>query len=186
MNKILTFLIIILSSNLVVGQFQEEKFLNAQIGLGLSAPNNSVTEIVDDGFFAQGELVMKLASWVEIRPYVGLIWTNSKGKDLNGNITDEKAESKAALLGGKARLRAPIPWIAPYVELGIGTSIGKFVTDTAFDAIEKGGVIYHISFAFGLELGRNNNVDLGLVYYFQPTVQQYAGAFAVGLTFPLK
>ena len=40
-------------------------------------------------------------------------------------------------------------------------------------------------FAFGLELGKNNNVDLGFAYYFQPSVEQLAGAFAVGITFPL-
>jgi hypothetical protein len=31
-----------------------------------------------------------------------------------------------------------------------------------------------------------NSVDLGFAYYFQPSVEQYAGAFALGLTFPLN
>ena len=105
-----------------------------------------------------------------------------------GGFTDKdpKAESKAFLLGGKARLRAPIPWVAPYIEIGIGTSIGKFETITAFDNIDKSGIIYHIPFSFGLELGKNNNLDLGFAYYFQPSVEQYAGAFSVGVTFPLN
>lgn len=157
-----------------------------QIGYGLSAPSYSVDEIVDDGFFAQGELVLKAASWVEFRPYVGFILTNSNGNDLNDNPTNEKAESKAFLLGGKARVRAPIPWVAPYIEVGIGTSIGKFETFTAFDNIDKSGIIYHIPLSFGLELGRNNNIDLGFAYYLQPSVEQYAGAFAIGITIPLK
>ena len=33
---------------------------------------------------------------------------------------------------------------------------------------------------------KNNNVDLGFTYYFQPSVQQFVGAFAVGITFPLN
>ena len=185
MKKVLI-LVVILTSSLAEAQFIKEKSINPQIGLGLSAPNNSADEIVDDGFFAQGDLVLKVASWIEIRPYVGFIWTNSNGKDLNNNPTNEKAESKALLLGSKTRVRAPIPWIAPYVEIGIGTSIGKFETFTAFDDIDKTGIIYHVPFSFGFELGRNNNVDLGFAYYFQPSVEQYAGAFAVGLTFPLK
>lgn len=41
-------------------------------------------------------------------------------------------------------------------------------------------------FSLGLELGKNNNVDLAFTYYFQPSVEQYVGAFAVGLKFPLK
>jgi len=186
MKKTLILLLIILSSTLAEAQFIKEKSINAQIGYGLSAPNNSVAEVVDTGFFVQGELVLKVASWVEIRPYAGFILTNSNGKDLNDNPTDEKAESKAVLLGGKVRVRAPIPWVAPYIELGIGTSIGKFRTFTAFDDIDKSGIIYHIPFSLGLELGRNNSVDLGLTYYFQPSVEQFAGAFAVGITFPLR
>ena len=186
MKKTLILIVIILTSNLVDAQFIKEKSINAQIGYGLSAPNNSVDEIVDDGFFAQGEFVLKVTSWFELRPYAGLILTNSNGKDLNDNPTDERAESKAFLLGGKARVRAPIPWVAPYIEFGIGTSIGKFETFTAFDNIDKSGIIYHIPFSLGLELGRNNNVDLAFTYYFQPSVEQYVGAFAVGITFPLN
>jgi hypothetical protein len=186
MKKTLILLIIALTSNLVEAQFIKEKSINAQIGYGLSAPYNSVDEVVDDGFFAQGELVLKVKSWIEFRPYAGFILTSSNGEDLNGNPTNEKAESKAFLLGGKVRVRAPIPWVAPYVEIGIGTSIGKFETFTAFDNIDKSGIIYHIPFSFGLELGKNNNVDLGFAYYFQPSVEQFAGAFAVGITFPLN
>ncbi len=186
MRKTLILLIVVLTSNLTQAQFIKEKSINAQIGYGLSTPNNSLDEVVDDGFFAQGELVLKVASWVEFRPYAGLILTSSDGRDLNNNPTDEKAESKAFLLGGKARVRAPIPWVAPYVEIGIGTSIGKFETLTAFDNIDKSGIIYHIPFSLGLELGKNNTFDLGFTYYFQPSVEQYVGAFAVGITFPLK
>lgn len=185
MKKNLIILVVLISS-LAEAQFIKEKSINVQIGYGLSVPYYSIDEIVDDGFFVQGELVMKVASWIEFRPYAGFILTNSNGKDLHNNPTDEMAETKAFLLGGKVRVRAPIPWIAPYAEIGIGTSIGKFETATYFSNIDKSGIIYHIPFSFGLELGRNNNVDLGFVYYFQPSVEQYVGAFAVGVTIPLK
>lgn len=69
MKKTLILLIIILTSNLAEAQFIKEKSINAQIGYGLSAPNNSVDGTVNSGFFAQGELVLKVASWIEIRPY---------------------------------------------------------------------------------------------------------------------
>ncbi len=185
MRITLLFILIALTSNIVEAQFIKEKSIHAQIGYGLSTPNNSVDEVVDDGFFAQGELVLKAASWIEFRPYAGFILTSSNGKDLDDNPTNEKAESKALLLGGKARVRAPIPWVAPYVEIGIGTSIGKFETLTAFDNIDKSGIVYHIPLSLGLELGKNNTIDLGFSYYFQPAVEQYAGAFALGITFPL-
>ena len=186
MKKALTILIILLVSNIASAQFVKEKSINAIIGYGISVPYNSIDDVADRGLLLQGELVLKVRSWFELRPYAGLILTSSNGKDLNNNPTNEIAESKAFLLGGKARLRAPIPWVAPYLELGIGTSIGKFETFTYYDNIDKGGIIYHIPFAFGLELGKNNNVDVGFTYYFQPSVKQFVGAMAVGITFPLK
>ncbi|TDU34312.1 outer membrane protein with beta-barrel domain [Gelidibacter sediminis] len=186
MKKNLIFLAILMISALAQAQFIKEKSLNIQIGYGLSGPYYSNDDIVDSGFFLQGEYILKAASWVEFRPYAGLIITNSNGKDLNENPTNEKAETKAFLMGGKARLRAPIPWVAPYVEIGIGTSIGKFETYTAYTNIHKSGIIYHIPFAFGLEFGRDHNFDLGFTYYFQPTVEQYAGALAFGISIPLK
>ena len=175
-----------LTFSLAQAQLIQEKSINAQIGLGLSSPYNSEDDIISNGLFLQGELVLKAKTWFEIRPYVGLILTNSNGKDINNLPTAEKVESKAVLIGGKTRVRAPIPWVAPYLEIGIGASIGKFETLTAFNNINKSGFIYHIPFSLGVELGRNNNVDLGLAYYFQPNVQQFVGAFALGLSIPLK
>lgn len=185
MKKILIVLVVLISNG-VQAQFIKEKALNVQIGYGTTAPYYSIDDIVSDGFFVQGELVMKVASWIELRPYAGFILTNSNGKNLNNEPTNERAESKAFLLGGKARLRAPIPWVAPYAEIGIGTSIGKFETMTAYSNIDKSGIVYHIPFAFGLELGRHSNVDIGFITYFQPSVEQYAGALAVGVTIPLE
>ena len=108
-KKTLILLVIVLTSNLTEAQFIKEKSINAQIGFGFSFPYNSADDIGDDGVFAQGELVLKVASWIELRPYAGIILTNSNGKDLYNNPTFEKAESKSFLLGGKARVRAPLP-----------------------------------------------------------------------------
>lgn len=176
----------ILFVSLGTAQFIQEKSINAQIGYGLSAPINSVDESVDTGLFLQGELVLKVKSWVELRPYAGFIFTNANGQDLDNNPTDEIAESKAFLLGGKVRLSAPIPWVAPYIEGGIGASIGSFRTVTIFENIDKSGLIYHIPISLGLALGPKNSVDLGFAYYFQPSVEQFAGAFALGISIPLK
>ncbi|WP_323789773.1 outer membrane beta-barrel protein [Psychroserpens sp.] len=182
-----TFLVLaIFVYNFAEAQFIKEKSINAQIGYGISSPYDSEDDIANGGFFVQGELVLQVNSWLDIRPYLGLISTSSDGKDLNGNETDEKAESKAFFIGGKARIRIPIKWVAPYLELGIGTSIGKFETFTAFDDIEKNGIIHHIPLSIGLELGRNNNVDLAFTYYYQPSVKQFVGALALGVSIPFK
>jgi hypothetical protein len=186
MKKILIVLLFIFASNLAEAQFIKNKSVNAQIGYGMSMPYNSDADIGDDGFFLQGEYVLAVTSWFELRPYAGFIFTNSNGKDLDDNPTDEKAESKALLIGGKVRLRAPIPWVAPYLESGLGGSIGKFETFTAYTNINKSGFIFHIPFSFGLELGRNHDVQLSYNFYFQPAVEQLAGASSLGLSIPLR
>ncbi|MBT0607224.1 outer membrane beta-barrel protein [Aequorivita echinoideorum] len=185
MKNGIVLIVLLFAAQLANAQFIKEKSINAQIGLGLSYPYESSDNIASFGFFTQGELVLKITSWFALRPYAGLIITNSDGTDLNDNPTNERTETKAFLLGGKARVRAPIPWVAPYIELGLGASVGKFETFTIYDSIDKGGIIYHIPVSFGLELGRNHNVDLGLYYFYQPTVRQYLGSLAVGVTFPI-
>ena len=186
MKKHFVLLIAIIITNICNSQTVKKKAIDAQIGYGLSSPYESEDDIAGTGFFLQGEYVLGIKSWLELKPYLGLITTSSNGKDLNDNPTDEKAETKAILIGGKARFRVPIKWVAPYIETGIGASIGKFETLTSTIDIEKSGLLFHIPFAFGLELGKNNNFDLGLTYYFQPSVKQFVGAFALGITFPLK
>ncbi len=186
MKKTLIILLMILASNLVEAQSVKKKSIHAKIGYAMSAPYYTDEDIADGGFHLQGEYVLTFASWFELRPYLGIILTNSNGKDINDNPTNEKAESKAVLIGGKARVRAPIPWVAPYVEIGLGGSIGKFETFSAYTNISKTGIVSHIPFSFGLELGRNNDVDLSFSYYFQPAVEQFMGAFAIGVSIPLK
>ncbi|WP_420399776.1 outer membrane beta-barrel protein [Flagellimonas sp.] len=186
MKNIITLLPLLLLTTFAKAQNDRSRFINAQIGYGLSAPYHSVDEVVDDGFFVQGEYGGNITSWLQTKGYLGLILTRAGMEDLNGNPTNEGTESRAFLVGAKARLRAPIPWVSPYAEIGIGTSIGNFVTYTGFTNIRREGIVYHIPFSVGLLLGPKNSVDLGLMYYFQPDVEQYVGAFAVGLSIPLK
>lgn len=142
--------------------------------------------VADTGLYLQGEYVMGLTKWFDLRPYAGRILTKSNGKDLNENSTLFKATSNAFLIGGKGGFTIPIAWVVPYLEVGIGTSIGSFKTQTPLYDIDKTGIIYHIPFSLGLELGRNHNFDIAFTYYFQPSIEQYAGAAAFGVSIPLK
>lgn len=179
-------LVAIIMANFANAQFIQEKSINAQIGFASSAPYDSTTEFADTGFFLQGEFILKVKSWFELRPYAGLVLTKSDGLDFNNDPTFEKSVTRAMLIGGKVRVRAPIPYFAPYIELGLGSSIGKFETLTTYYTIDKKGLTYHIPVGFGVELGRHNNVDLGLGFYFQNGVKQGIGALAIGITIPLK
>ncbi len=159
--------------------------INAKIGYGLSLPYQSATDVNGTGFYAQGEFVLKAKSWVDLIPYAGVLITNSSEQDDDGVPTLERVEAKAFNLGGKIRLRIPIPYVAPYAEFGIGASIGSFRTLTAFDNIDRSGVIYHVPWSVGLEFGKNRNVDIGFTYLEFPDVNQVGGAAALGIKFKL-
>ncbi|QOG02462.1 hypothetical protein [Flavobacterium sp. MDT1-60] len=189
MNRTLrnSFLIIIFTlffSNLAKAQPRKGEFINASIGLGLSAPDDNA-DIDGTGFYAQGEYVFGLTKWFGLRPYAGFIVT-SCDKNENQNQPEYKVTSKAFLFGGKARICAPILWIAPYIESGIGASIGSFETYTPFTNIKKSGILMHVPFTLGLALGPKHNVDIAFTYYFHSAADQYCGAAAFGLTFPLN
>lgn len=153
----------------------------ASIGLGLSAPYDDV-DLTGSGFYAQGEYVFGISKWFGIRPYAGVIFTHA---DKNENLPGYKVTSDAFLFGGKARILAPIPYVAPYFELGVGGSIGSFETYTPFTDIKKNGFLMHIPVSIGLALGRQHNCEFELTYYYHPDAEQFSGAAAIGLTFPL-
>ena len=156
------------------------KAIDVSIGYGISAPTDDV-DITGEGFYLQGEYVIGLTKWFGFRPYAGLILTSSDEEENTGF----KSTANAFLLGGKARVLAPIPWVAPYIEVGVGVSFGSFETMTPFTNVEKSGVLYHIPFTLGLAVGPRSNIDVELVYYYHPSADQFSGAAALGVSIPL-
>ena len=185
-KKITILALLIFASAQINAQSIKEKSFDISIGYGISAPNEENVDVVDNGFYLQGEYVLVFSKWFDVRPYIGGIFTNSSGEDSIGNPTDFTATSNALLIGGKARVTIPIPWIAPYFELGIGASIGSFKTITPSYDIDKTGIITHIPFSIGLELGPKHNYDIGFTYYSQSHVEQTVGAVAFGISIPLE
>jgi len=183
------FLIIIFTlffSNLTKAQTTGE-FIKASIGFGSSTSDyeEENPEIIDGfGFYTQGEYVIGLTKWFSVRPYAGVILT-SADEDIKKNPEGYKVETKAFLLGGKVRLCAPIPWIAPFVETGIGMSIGSFETFTQDVNKKKSGALVHIPISLGLAVGPKNNIEIAVSFYLHPSAEQSSGAFAAGFTFPL-
>lgn len=182
---------ILFFSNLGNAQPRTGEFINVSVGLGFSTSNytedygaQDELDIEGNGFYAQGEYIFGITKWFGLRPYAGLILTSADGNDQQ-NLPEYKVTTKALLLGGKARLCAPIPWVAPFIETGIGTSIGSFETFTPSTNFKKSGVLLHIPLSFGLALGPKNNIEIAATYYFTPAADQFSGAVAAGFTFPL-
>lgn len=185
MKKYLVILALLFASIQVNAQIIKEKSIDVSIGFGMTAPYDDV-DLTGTGFYFQGEYVLKLASWVDVRPYAGFVSTKPQSQDKQENRPDYKATTSAFLIGGKTRIKAPIPWVAPYIEFGVGASIGTFETYTPYTNLKDSGVIVHIPFSIGLELGKKHNFDVAFTYYYHPSMQQFAGAFAVGLSIPLR
>lgn len=182
MGKPFVLILMISASILVKAQFIKDRAIDASIGFGLSVPYDDV-DITGSGFYIQGEYVLTIAKWIDIRPYAGLIITKA---DTNEQYAGEyKVSANAFLIGGKTRIRAPVPWVAPYIEFGIGASIGSFETITPITNIDDSGLFIHIPFSLGLELGPKHNFDIALTYYYHNSVEQFAGAAAFGISFPL-
>ena len=122
-------------------------------------------DVMGGGLYLQGEYIIGLKSWFSVRPYAGAIF---ESVDKNQNLQNQpqyKVTTNAFLVGGKIRICAPIPWVAPFIESGIGASIGKFETFTPSVNFNKSDALLHIPFNFGLAVGRHNSLEIGFSGY---------------------
>ncbi|MFT6749074.1 MAG: hypothetical protein ACJAQ1_001004 [Flavobacterium sp.] len=104
--------------------------------------------------------------------------------DNEQNSTEYKSTANAFLIGGKTRITAAIPWVAPSIEIGIGAS-GSFQTVAPFTNINESGLFLHIPFSIGPEFGPKHNFDIASTYYLHKSLEQFVGAIAFGVSFPL-
>ncbi len=155
--------------------------IKASIGLGISAPYEDY-DIDGSGFYAQGEYTFKLRKWIDLKPYLGFITTSTSTR----SSQNFKVASTAIMFGGKARFKAPLPWVAPFVEFGAGGSIGSFLTFIPTVNLEEKGILFHIPISLGLEIGKNHDTEIAFLYYFHEKVRQFNGAVAIGLNFPIS
>ncbi len=184
-NQTFFTILLLLFSTLVNAQPRIGNFINANIGLGVTSASYDKQDIGGKGFYVQGEYIHAVNNWFGVRPYAGFIITSPDDDETPDVKPDYGASTKAFLLGGKVRFCVPLPYVAPYLEVGFGLSIGTFVTYTPDDEINKKGVVPHIPFAIGIAVGRKHAVDVVFSYYYMSSVKQFSGAFAVGLIFPL-
>ncbi|MBP2833712.1 hypothetical protein J8281_16070 [Aquimarina sp. U1-2] len=185
--KIIPYIVLfgLMTTSTVIAQTRKGEFINASVGLGISDSYDEV-DITGSGFYIQGEYVFGLREWFSVRPYAGFVTTSKDDDDFRDAQLPYEVTASAFLMGGKVRVLAPIPWVAPYIELGIGASIGSFTTFTPLTNIEENGLLLHIPFTVGIEIGRTRRFAAEFVYYFHPSAEQVLGAAAIGITIPIK
>ncbi len=91
--------------------------------------------------------------------------------------------AEIGVLGIKGRLTIPIPYVAPFLETGLGMSVGALSTQTIDIDKRLSGVTYNIPFSIGLTfgVGQRRFLDLAFAFLFHPEVSQIDGAFTVSL-----
>jgi len=98
------------------------KLLVVSAGLGESVaivgPGNAPG---GSGFYAAGEFVLVPNMWVSPRLYGGLLLTSTDSSTCGGAAPCDVG-AKIGFLGAKGRLTFPIPYVAPFFELGVGTT----------------------------------------------------------------
>jgi hypothetical protein len=159
--------------------------LGVTAGLGFTFPADDTIDddAIGNGGFGEVEYIYQRLEWLTPRAYAGAVLTWPVA-DCGYNPCD--VSSKIGFVGVKGRLLAPIPYLAPFIELGVGASLGSLSTRVAtLVDVEESGLMYHIPFALGLVLGKSREVELSLAYLFHPAQEQYIGALALGFTFPL-
>jgi hypothetical protein len=182
MFKKLFFTFTILFFFQVNAQFIKKKSIDFSFGYALSTPVEKF-DLTDTGFYLQSEYVLSFAKWFDIRPYIGLILI--KPDNDQQNAFNYKSITNTFLVGGKTRIKAPIPWVAPYIEFGVGTSIGSFETVTPNTNINNKSVFLHIPFSIGLELSKKHNFNIAFNFYFHNNVEQFSRATVIGFSFSL-
>jgi hypothetical protein len=160
--------------------------LHVSAGLGFAFPTDEDLADADaegTGGFGEVEYVYAPVEWATPRAYAGLLLTGANG---DCQLTPCDVSAKIGFLGVKGRLLAPIPYVAPFFELGFGASIGAMSTRAGgIVDIEQSGIMYHVPFALGLALGEHHEFELSLQYLFHPEQRQFGGALAIGFGFPL-
>jgi hypothetical protein len=162
--------------------------LNVSIGVGLVAPDNKNGQEVSgsgEGFYGAAEYVFWPSAWFSPRLYSGLVIAPARA-DCGAGVAPCDVSAEFAFAGAKARVMAPLPWVAPFLELGLGASAGRFSTRSGqvVDQVTR-GIAYHVPFALGVALGERRRFEIALLYLFHPEQKQFSGAMAVGLQFAL-
>lgn len=188
MKSPISFIIVILTTlQFSQAQPNEGEFIDVNIGFGNTFSSYEDVPTIANGFFLQGEYVIGISKWFGIRPYLGYISTNFEDDKefFNPVFPASRINMSAFFTGGKFRLAIPIPYVAPFIESGIGFSFGNVETVNQFENVNKNGVFLHIPVSLGLALGKRHNFELAFKYLVYPNINVINGAATIGFSIPL-
>ena len=153
-------------------------------GLGATVTAKKDHDGGGTGVYAGAEYAWRPGSFFSPRLYGGILLT-FPDEESCGLETACDVQSKIGFAGGKLRLMAPIPYVGPFIELGLGVAVG-YLRTLDVDVDERtSGVAVQIPIALGLALGDKHQFDVMFLFLGHPSEPQGSGALAVGLAFPM-
>lgn len=154
-------------------------------GVGPTVPYDR-TNVIGSGFIAGAEYGLPYSAWFGLRPYAELLltWPDERDETCDKSTSPCEVTAKAGALGTKARLAIPIPYVAPFTELGLGVSVGEFRTLTPLHQRIRDGVLASIPWGLGLSLGPAGELEFKLAALYHPAARQFSASFVFGVTLP--
>ena len=178
--------VVLLLSSLSRPAWADEHAVQVTAGFGVHLSTALEEGPSSYGFFGEGEYIYGLTSFLSARSYAGILITSTAESSCEAFDPCEMS-SRLVFLGERVRIEAPIPYVSPFLELGFGLSLGSLVSRvSSYTDEDLGGATIHVPLTIGLALGRDRQVDVMLSYLFHPTEDSVSGAFAAGVTVPLR
>jgi len=157
--------------------------LDIMAGLGVAYPTAAGTDGSAYGFTAEVSYVWFIQRWFSPRVYAGTLITGQG--DCKGHEPCDIG-AQVGFAGGLVHLMAPIPWIGPFFEVGLGASAGSIHTIEGGVVDEHhSGLLPHARLGLGLALGEHNNFEVGLRVIDHFTANNIAGGLMIGVRIPL-
>jgi hypothetical protein len=138
---------------------ESPRALSLAAGLGLAAPlrqNGQDVEGDGRGGYAAAEYIFRLKHWFTPRLYAGGLIAPSQS-NCGAGVVPCDVSATILFAGAKFRVMAPIPYVGPFIELGLGASAGRISTRSGRQVDVTGeGLMYHVPFALGVAIGRRH------------------------------
>jgi hypothetical protein len=172
------------TTDLASGFARIPKLLVLSIGPAFAFPDDSNQ---NDGYglgvYAGFEYALLPTRWFSPRAFAGLLLASADENSCNGGALPCHVSAQIGVLGIKARFTIPIPYVAPFIEAGVGMSVGAMSTQTVDIDKRLSGVAYNIPLSIGLSfgIGQRRFMELAFAFLDHPELSQIDGAFTVSL-----
>lgn len=131
------------------------------------------------------------AGWGGGRLYAGGVLTGARGESCPAAVDPCALSSRIGVAGAKVRFLAPVPYVGPFFEVGVGGSVGSIESRVGpfglLGALEEEhtGLMFHVPFAIGLAIGSRHQHELSFAYFAHPGREHIAGSIQAGIAFTI-